>query len=72
MAGKKAEKGLGVDEIDRQIAALQAERMKAVQRQEKEVVQSLRAAMTKVAPDRLAGFVGEVRKVCDEVLAAKG
>lgn len=69
MAGKRGDKPSDVDEIDRQIAALQAERVKAVQRKEKELVQSVKQALGKIAPERRQHVVSELKKVCDEVLA---
>lgn len=68
MPRKSVRNSVDVDEIDRQIAALQSERAKALQRKERELVQSLKTALAKVEPERRTRVVEDVRKVCDEVL----
>ncbi len=70
MARKRNDSFVDVEDIDRQIAALQNERAKALQRKEKGLVQSLKSALAKVEPARRARVVGDIRTVCDEVLSS--
>ncbi len=60
-----------VEDIDRQIAALQAERAKAVRKRETEVISGLRSFMKSLPVERVSEFVSEVRKTCDSELASR-
>lgn len=56
------------DSIDREIARLQAQRLKVLERQEKGAVDGLIQFMKRIAPERRAGFASDVRKALDTAL----
>lgn len=71
MAKGKGAAGGTVEDIDRQIAALQAERAKAVRKRETEAISALRSFMKSLPAERVSDFVSEVRKACDSELASR-
>ncbi len=72
MARAKGSKEGTVEEIDRQIAALQAERAKAVRKKETEALSAFKSFLKTLAAERLTEFVMDVKKLCDNEVSSRG